>query len=294
MRTRSLSSLAVIVVGLVPVLVGGPVFALLMLGLGVAAYREYLVLTARAAGTDLSGAAATGAIVVALFALPALLGAPQGLLLALAWGAVFVPLLLLMRGSRRPSGNSVTTWALIVAGTLYLGLPVYAATALRALSGPIDATWLTRIADRLAIAWDSAPRGLTWVLVVVLSTWIGDTAAYLVGSRIGRHKLVPRLSPHKTVEGALGGLAGSAAIAATAWTGLGLGAWWLGAVVGLILGVVGQLGDLAESFLKRQAGVKDSGTLIPGHGGVLDRIDALLFAFPAGYLLAAVLDGRGG
>lgn len=291
MRTRTLSSLAVILVGLVPVLIGGPVFALLMLGLGVAAYREYLVLGGHVAGMELAPYAGAGATVVALFAIPALLGADQGMLFAVSCGAVVVPLLLLMRGAPRMLGNGLTAWALMAAGTLYLGLPIYAATALRAMPGQLDSTWLTQTAERLAIAWDPALRGLAWTVLVVLSTWIGDTAAYLVGSRIGRRKLVPHLSPNKTVEGALGGLIGATAVAAIAWAGLGLGAWWQGAIVGVILGIVGQLGDLAESFLKRQAGVKDSGTLVPGHGGVLDRIDALLFAFPAGYLLAILLDG---
>lgn len=294
MRTRTLSSLAVILVGLVPVVIGGPVFALLMLGLGVAAYREYLVLVAPAAGIDLTSAAGAGAAMVALFALPALLAAEGGLLFALVWSAVVAPLLLAMGGRFRVPGSGFTAWTLMATGTLYLGLPIYAATALRALPGPLDATWLTQTADRLAIVWEPTPRGLAWTILVVISTWIGDTAAYLVGGRIGRRKLVPRLSPNKTVEGALGGLAGATAAALVVWTGFGLGDWWLGAIVGAILGIAGHAGDLAESFLKRQAGVKDSGTLIPGHGGVLDRIDALLFAFPAGYILAALLDGRGG
>lgn len=122
------------------------------------------------------------------------------------------------------------------------------------------------------------------VLYVVGVTWIGETVAYLVGSVAGRHKLAPVISPNKSVEGAL------AQLAASVVTGALVGAWllptcgvgvWIGA--GALLGVVGQFGDLAESAIKRSAGTKDTGALIPGHGGVLDRVDSLLFNLPAFY-----------
>ena len=122
------------------------------------------------------------------------------------------------------------------------------------------------------------------VLYVVGVTWIGETAAYVVGSTMGRHKLAPVISPKKSVEGAVAQLAASVA------TGAAVGAWllptcgagvWLGG--GALLGIVGQFGDLAESAIKRSAGTKDTGALIPGHGGVLDRIDSLLFNLPAFY-----------
>ena len=130
----------------------------------------------------------------------------------------------------------------------------------------------------------TSPLGDELLLYVVGVTWIGETAAYLVGSAIGRHKLAPVISPKKSVEGAL------AQLAASIVTGAAVGAWllptcgvgvWVGA--GALLGVVGQFGDLAESAIKRSAGTKDTGGLIPGHGGVLDRIDSLLFNLPAFY-----------
>jgi phosphatidate cytidylyltransferase len=122
-------------------------------------------------------------------------------------------------------------------------------------------------------------------------TWLSDTGAYLVGRSFGKRKLIPLVSPNKTWEGLIGGL-----VAATI-TGI-LCAWLFGldinlllaAAVGLIIAVVGVIGDLTESLIKRQAGVKDSGTLIPGHGGMLDRLDALLFTFPAGLLIARIVD----
>ncbi len=123
---------------------------------------------------------------------------------------------------------------------------------------------------------------------LLLTVWTCDTAAYYVGRWQGRHRLAPVISPHKTVEGALAGL-GGAALAAWLW-----GRYWSAAVrpvpwyewvlVGLGVGVVGQVGDLVESAFKRWAGVKDTGHLLPGHGGMWDRIDSLIFTAPFYYL----------
>ncbi|MGH9862196.1 MAG: phosphatidate cytidylyltransferase [Candidatus Acidiferrales bacterium] len=130
----------------------------------------------------------------------------------------------------------------------------------------------------------AAPDG-KWVLIYLLAlVWIGDTAAYFGGRALGRHKLAPVLSPGKTVEGTV--------ISALVTVGLGFWlfrAWfdplgssfWHGLLLPLVVNGAAQVGDLAESALKRAAGVKDSSAIIPGHGGVLDRIDALLFALPA-------------
>jgi phosphatidate cytidylyltransferase len=131
------------------------------------------------------------------------------------------------------------------------------------------------------------------VLVLLLAiVWLGDTAAYAVGSRWGRRRLAPVLSPKKTWEGAAAGLAASLAGAA-AWCGWRLGEPSAAVVaIGLVTAVAAQAGDLVESMLKRAAGVKDSGQLLPGHGGVLDRLDALLLAAPA-LLLGLWLIGYG-
>ena len=123
--------------------------------------------------------------------------------------------------------------------------------------------------------------GREWVLLLVSVTWLGETAAYLVGSSVGRHKLAPSISPGKTVEGALAQLVMSVLAAlgarATFFPALSLES---AVVVGLLLGVVGQAGDLLESAIKRSVGTKDTGRLIPGHGGMLDRIDSLLINTP--------------
>lgn len=140
-----------------------------------------------------------------------------------------------------------------------------------------------------------APAELPWegTMLVLLAfgvIWVGDSAAYFVGRAVGRRRLAPRVSPGKTVEGAVAGLV--AATATGALMGLALqdlatapvsppaGAW-----MGLALGAAAQFGDLAESLLKRDAGVKDSGTLLPGHGGMLDRFDAAFFTLPTAYAL---------
>jgi phosphatidate cytidylyltransferase len=130
----------------------------------------------------------------------------------------------------------------------------------------------------------ASPLGDELLLFVVGVTWVGETTAYLVGSAIGRHPLAPTISPRKTVEGAI------AQVVASVMTGAALVVWLLpacgvglGLAGGALLGVVGQLGDLAESAIKRSVGTKDTGGLIPGHGGVLDRIDSLLFNLPAFY-----------
>lgn len=130
------------------------------------------------------------------------------------------------------------------------------------------------------------------LLFLLLCVWVCDSAAYYVGSAIGRKKLAPAISPNKTVEGAIGGTLGAAG-AAILLTMFNLVPWSTGfsLAAGLAIAVLGQMGDLAESMLKRDAGVKDSGSLIPGHGGMLDRVDALLFTVPVFYYLLAIFGG---
>jgi phosphatidate cytidylyltransferase len=200
-----------------------------------------------------------------------------------------LPLALSLRLTQTPGIAEAWAWGL--AGTCYIGLAVYSAIALRQTEGAgLSATWQS-LADRLALEWTPAAGGMVWVLAVVLSTWAGDSAAYLAGRAFGRHKLAPAVSPGKTIEGALGGLLSAMFVSAVVFGASGALPAWTGALIGAVIGVCGQLGDLSESFLKRQAGVKDSGDLIPGHGGMLDRVDALLFAFPAALLMFWIAEG---
>jgi phosphatidate cytidylyltransferase len=127
--------------------------------------------------------------------------------------------------------------------------------------------------------------GMRWILLLLCIVFSGDTAALYVGTLIGRHKLAPAISPKKTVEGSIGGLAAGLLVGLLAKHFLLPALPW-GAAAGfcLVVGLAGQVGDLFESAMKRASDVKDSGSILPGHGGVLDRIDALLFAAPVAYL----------
>jgi phosphatidate cytidylyltransferase len=133
-------------------------------------------------------------------------------------------------------------------------------------------------------------QGMTWTFLLMAVIIAGDTAAYFIGKAFGRHKLAPSISPGKTVEGAVGGLAANLLVGALfkkycfpefGWS------YWIALIV--IMGGLGQTGDLFESMLKRSVGLKDSGMIFPGHGGLLDRIDALLFAAPGLYYFKTFL-----
>ena len=173
-------------------------------------------------------------------------------LLALVVGAGLVTL-----GSGAPSPAVVTRTAMLVMAPIYVGVPLG------------------------ALAWVHIGYG-PWTMVFLLAVVaLSDSTQYFVGRALGRRKLAPSISPAKTIEGALGGVVAAAlagALLAPMWV---IGTTWVdGLLLGLLLCAAGIAGDLFESLLKRSAGVKDSSTLIPGHGGVLARIDAHLFAAP--------------
>lgn len=125
------------------------------------------------------------------------------------------------------------------------------------------------------------PDGSEWILFTMLVTWLGDTGAYFVGRLVGKRPLFSSVSPNKTWEGALGGLLGSLSAVGVAQLVFFASLPLMQAIgLALVAGTMSQLGDLSESLLKRSVGAKDSGTLLPGHGGMLDRIDGLLFSAP--------------
>jgi phosphatidate cytidylyltransferase len=152
--------------------------------------------------------------------------------------------------------RSLEAWTLAFASVGYIGLLGSHLTALRV-----------------------GPYGAGLVLLAVLVTWVTDTGAYFTGKALGRHKLAPRISPGKTVEGAIGGFIAGAAATFAIWLFVDTGLSSAAAVaLAVLLPALAQIGDLVESMIKRSLDIKDSSPLIPGHGGVLDRIDSILFA----------------
>jgi phosphatidate cytidylyltransferase len=149
--------------------------------------------------------------------------------------------------------------------------------------------WLGGLAS-FAVLLRATDAGAEAVLVVVIAAAAGDVFAFLVGSLAGRHRIAPSVSPNKTWEGLAGGLTAAAAAGALL-TPLALAGTRaaVGALIGALIALAAFLGDLGESLVKRDLGVKDLGAVLPGHGGVLDRVDGILFALPTGYLLLGLL-----
>lgn len=198
--------------------------------------------------------------------------------LALALAIVLAFCYELVRNDHR---QALQAWAQTFAIACYIGWLLSHYILLRKLETPLQGGWL---------AFLQISPGAAWVYLVLAITWAQDTMAFVVGSRFGRHKLAPAISPHKSWEGAAGGIASSTLVAVCAVPLLGLPLpWLLAALLGALGGLAGLLGDLVESLLKRQIGIKDSGSLLPGHGGVLDRADSMLFSAPVLYYLILLL-----
>lgn len=204
--------------------------------------------------------------------------APSALLVLAGLAFVLLGASVWLRWPRSSPMDAVSTTLL---GVVYTGGALAFVPLLRALP------------EGLGVETDPL-RSASFVLLPLLTTWAGDSAAYFVGHAVGRTKLAPHASPGKTVEGGVAGLVGAVAAAGlvAAWGPAGFAPVGLPVVTAMVLGAglgaAAQVGDLAESVLKREAGVKDSGTLLPGHGGALDRLDALLFAFPLAWVLLSL------
>ncbi|UCC73088.1 MAG: phosphatidate cytidylyltransferase [Gemmatimonadota bacterium] len=195
------------------------------------------------------------------------------------------------------SAEAFSVWAalvtLVVAATLAIAAAAEARPGLGVMVSLFGAAYtggLLAFAVRLRAEGGDAPglAGAAVVMLPVAITWLGDTAAYSVGKAVGRHKMAPVISPKKTWEGAIAGFV-AALGAAPLYVALtrSLVPWTISAGellgLGAVLAVAGQAGDLFESRFKRECGVKDSSGLLPGHGGMLDRLDSLLFVFPVAY-----------
>lgn len=253
MKKRVLAAL----VGIPPVLgavffAGPALFGAIVLALALVALHEYLRLCAV---EPLIRATVLAALVPVLIAVP--VGGAPGVGAAALLALALMSLWRVKDPARRFRGLAEG-----VLGLCYIG---YAMGCL----------WLLRM---------ETPHGAAWLFLVLAATWAGDSAAYFIGSRFGRRRFCPDLSPNKTWAGAVGGLAGSLAgglMSLPLFAG-DVTVWFI-AATSVAVGLSGQLGDLFESLWKRAKGVKDSGNLIPGHGGILDRIDSLLIGLPVGY-----------
>jgi phosphatidate cytidylyltransferase len=277
-RQRTLSSIVIVPIVIVALAAGGIGIAALALVLAATAGREAERLLARAGRPALSGGVVSGAVVlVAVAALPLLarhaaLGSPALIerFPDVAPGLVVVALGVAALTRRDPEAG-FAAWSSTTFGALYVGL----LASLAWLAAAAMPTWMSTDGAAGTLLSD----GRAWPLLLVAAVWSYDTGAYVVGRAIGRHPFLPWISARKTVEGVVGGLV--AATTATAIVLAVMGRDPLEALaLGPVLGVAAQAGDLAESLLKRAAGAKDSGTVIPGHGGILDRIDSFLFAGP--------------
>jgi len=267
--TRLWVTIILLPLGILAIALGGWVFAVVVAGILALAAWEYAALF-RACGYQPAGVL----VIVggALLPLVRYIQKPEidiAVLSLLALTCMAYHLFAYERG-RNQAG---TDFAISLAGIVYIG-------------------WI----GSYLVSLRGLPEGKWWFLTAMPAVWFADAFAYLVGSRWGRRKLSPRLSPKKTWEGFFGGLVGGVILttALTAVWQFGAGPGTAiqplrGALLGLVMGIFPTLGDLGESMIKRQAGVKDSSNLIPGHGGVFDRIDSWLWAGVLGYYLILLL-----
>ena len=269
MLKRTLVVLILLPIGLVFIWMGGWAFAILVtLILGLAGW-EYCQVFRKGSLNPSTIIVVGGAVLFALARhLNGFTSTPQTLSLVILAALVW-HLLAYERGA----DQSGTEFGVTLGGALYLG-------------------WI----GAYLISLRNLQDGLWWMLLILPSAWIADSAAYIVGSRIGRHKMAPRLSPKKSWEGYIAGIVfgtlGGALLAAAIQAYLGPDTAitpLIGGLLGLVLSTLTTLGDLGESMFKRQFGVKDTGTLLPGHGGIFDRIDSWLWAAVLGYYMVTVL-----
>jgi phosphatidate cytidylyltransferase len=278
LRTRLISAGVLIPVAALALLIGQPVVGLLVLAIAALAAREAFSLL-KDAGVPSEPLLGT-AIALVLVGGGWLLGDRFGeVWLLVALGVIIAAVGGLARADPK---DGFRVWLGTVFGALYVGLLAFllliAGNGSALPAGAPLAGWL-----------DS---GRAWLLVSVLAVWAYDSGAYLVGRTWGRRPFMAHISPRKTWEGVAGGVA--LAVLVTFLTLVAVGAWLPGALLlGPLVAGAAQAGDLAESMLKRAAGAKDSGSLIPGHGGILDRIDSILFAAPVVYFYLILVGWAG-
>ena len=264
MRQRATSAAVLVPLLLIVVAVGGYALSIAVAVITVVAAREVFSLLRSAGQLALPALGAVLALTVLLdAAVPEVLES-SGLLL-IAIGVVLVAVASFTRPDPR---DGLSTWMATMFGALYVSLLAFVIRLGHA--GP-------PVPDTAPLAALGAERG--WIVLLILAVWSYDTGAYLVGRQFGRRTFLSHISPSKTYAGLIGGIVATTVVVGLTLVGLGQSPLHA-LVLGPVTALAAQAGDLAESMLKRAAGAKDSGNLIPGHGGMLDRVDSFLFAAP--------------
>lgn len=287
LRQRAISSVGVVVVFIVPALFGSPIFTiaigLIAYGALVEIYRAFQRINVRP--SLWSGMLA----LIALFIVAGTDAPFIGLAGALT---AYTIVSLAQHLLKRDIAGSLVDWVFSLTGLMYVGLTMMHFVLMRRLQGPVDTDWIVRVDN--VIGDGGAALGLGWLLYVLSVTWATDVSAYLGGRRWGSTKLIPHVSPGKTREGAVAGLIGGTVAGALASYFFGLPVpLALMALISFAVAIATTIGDLLESLIKREIGIKDMGTFIPGHGGILDRVDSLLVTVPFTYYIALFLDSQG-
>ena len=240
LKTRVITAVIGFIIALGAITLGGPVYDILITLLALLGWREFV-----------------------------LLGKAKHVRMSIVWGYISILSANYMLCTFGENKYSLASVSFSVFGLLYVGIGMTSLLMIRH-----DSIYMS-----LSMPFELYNWGTITLWLVLFTTWASDTFAYFAGRAFGKRKIVPSISPNKTLEGFIGGFIGCIITGAVFSYIVGI-PWWMGIHVGMISGILAPLGDLFESKIKRLCNVKDSGTLLPGHGGVLDRFDSLLFAAP--------------